>query len=95
MPTDSPSPKPLESCTFSNGLQVLVWLLLPIFVSGVVAASLIWEPDYRQRQTQQKLDELVRSLGPGAVDPDPDWTRAAEQINESQRSFHENEAKRK
>jgi hypothetical protein len=93
MATESPSPKSPEPCGFSSGLPLWGWALLGMSVVVVLVGLLIWEPYYDAQQSKLKLEELERSFGPGAVDPDPDWMRRIEEINESQRSVYENRAK--
>jgi hypothetical protein len=78
-----------------NRHQPWGWLLLGTLLSVAFVGSvglLIWQP-YYEEQRSKPLEELARSLGPGAVDPDPDWMRELEQINESQRTFRESRAK--
>ena len=47
----------------------------------------IWVPNHENHWAKQKLEELTRDLG-GPHDPDPDWLRALEKINESQQALN-------
>jgi hypothetical protein len=96
MATTSPTPKPPDLCDFSSGLALWGWLLLGIWASVVFVGSIgPLRERYCEQQRMKQREELARSFGPGAVDPDPDWKRALEQINESQRSLRESRAEGK
>jgi hypothetical protein len=64
------------------------WCLAATVALAIAGIGLsIWVPYHDKQQRKQKFEEAFRSFEKGAVDPDPDFLRQIEQINESQRSL--------